>query len=50
LSLIAARDIEKGEELTISYIDESASFIERQKQLMTYYKFVCDCKKCVQQL
>lgn len=50
LTLIALRDIIKGEELTISYIDESAPFSERQKQLKEYYKFDCDCKKCLQQL
>lgn len=42
---IALRDIEEGEELTISYIENSASFDERQAALANY-GFSCACSKC----
>lgn len=50
VSVIALCDIAQGEELTISYIDETASFSERQKKLQEYYNFVCDCVKCRQKI
>jgi hypothetical protein len=46
MKLIALRDIEEGEELTHSYIEESAPLEERQEQLKSY-DFVCNCPKCI---
>lgn len=44
--MIALRDIRKGEELTISYIDETLPFKDRQAKLKTMYMFTCTCPKC----
>ncbi|ELP92579.1 set and mynd domain containing protein, putative [Entamoeba invadens IP1] len=46
LSLIALKDIKAGEELTISYIDNSMNKETRLKTLMDQYNFDCKCKKC----
>ncbi|PWV08307.1 hypothetical protein C3747_91g55 [Trypanosoma cruzi] len=46
LSVVALRDIEPGEELCISYIDESLSYPERQQELYEHYLFFCQCPKC----
>ncbi|KAL1529564.1 hypothetical protein AB1Y20_000508 [Prymnesium parvum] len=45
--VVATRDIEEGEEVTISYIDcnERARVRERREELADY-GFVCDCRKC----
>lgn len=48
MKLIALRDIEPGEELTHSYIEESAPIEQRREELKSY-GFVCDCSKCVQE-
>ncbi|KAF9349088.1 SET and MYND domain-containing protein 3 [Mortierella sp. AD094] len=40
------RDIQPGEELTISYIDQIDTTKERQKQLNAQYHFTCDCPLC----
>ncbi|KAF9915823.1 SET and MYND domain-containing protein 3 [Lobosporangium transversale] len=40
------RDIQPGEELTISYIDQIGTTQERQKQLKEQYRFTCDCPLC----
>eukprot|EP01061_Rhynchopus_euleeides_P016093 TRINITY_DN27286_c0_g1_i1.p1 TRINITY_DN27286_c0_g1~~TRINITY_DN27286_c0_g1_i1.p1 ORF type:complete len:453 (+),score=192.50 TRINITY_DN27286_c0_g1_i1:185-1360(+) len=42
----ALRDIRKGEELCISYIDEDAEYSVRQEQLLDHYLFKCTCVKC----
>lgn len=41
------REIAKDEEITISYIDSTQSFEERQKILSTTYAFGCQCLKCM---
>lgn len=49
LSLIALKDIEIGEEICISYLDEcnlERSRHSRQKTLKENYLFVCKCPKC----
>ncbi|CAN6229664.1 unnamed protein product [Urochloa humidicola] len=43
--ILALRPISKGEEITISYIDEDLSYEERQEQLADY-GFTCACSKC----
>ncbi|KAF9097491.1 SET and MYND domain-containing protein 3 [Mortierella sp. AM989] len=40
------RDIQPGEELTISYIDQIDTTKGRQKQLKAQYNFTCDCPLC----
>ncbi len=45
----AARPIDRGEELFISYIDANAPFAERQRRLQFAYGFECQCQKCVAQ-
>ncbi|KAF9437727.1 hypothetical protein BGZ76_011436 [Entomortierella beljakovae] len=42
----AIRDIQPGEELTISYIDQIDVTKVRQKQLMERYQFTCECPLC----
>ncbi|KAG0370999.1 SET and MYND domain-containing protein 3 [Gamsiella multidivaricata] len=40
------RDIQPGEEMTISYIDQISTTQERQKQLKAQYRFTCHCPLC----
>lgn len=52
LKLIAIQDIQPGDEICISYLDEC--FLERsrhsrQKELSENYLFVCSCPKCIEQ-
>ncbi|CAM6129140.1 unnamed protein product [Calypogeia fissa] len=43
--VLATRPIRKGEEITISYIDEDADLEDRQAMLADY-GFVCACPRC----
>ncbi|EFN50876.1 hypothetical protein CHLNCDRAFT_141673 [Chlorella variabilis] len=43
--ILALRDIQAGEEVTLSYIDEEAPLEERRQQLADY-GFRCACDKC----
>ena len=47
MHIIAAKDISPGEEILISYIDESADYEDRQAMLEDY-GFVCECAKCLE--
>ncbi|GLT87060.1 hypothetical protein SLE2022_051620 [Rubroshorea leprosula] len=47
-TIIAIRPICKGEEITISYIDEDLPFEERQA-LLADYGFRCRCAKCLEE-
>ncbi|KAF5481107.1 hypothetical protein F2P56_001787 [Juglans regia] len=47
-TLIALGPISKGEEVTISYVDEDLPFEERQA-LLADYGFKCKCPKCLQE-
>nr|PVC53444.1 hypothetical protein MACL_00000094 [Theileria orientalis] len=40
-------DVPRGEEATISYIDEKDSVENRQEKLYKNYGFKCDCNKCI---
>ncbi|KAF9429775.1 SET and MYND domain-containing protein 3 [Podila epigama] len=40
------RDIQPGEEMTISYIDQIGTTKERQHQLKDHYHFTCECPLC----
>jgi hypothetical protein len=44
--LTAADDVEAGEELHISYVDEGMSVARRREHLRFAYGFVCDCTRC----
>jgi len=46
LVIRSIRRIAKNEEITISYINPTQSFEERQKTLSTSYAFRCQCRKC----
>jgi len=46
IKIKATRNIKKGEEILISYIDENLQRIERQKLLKGSYQFDCNCQKC----
>lgn len=49
LQVVALRDINPGEEISISYLDECAlsrSVHSRQKVLRENYMFICNCTKC----
>lgn len=46
--LLALRPIKKGEEVTISYIDEDASLEERRAALADY-AFLCRCSRCLEE-
>ncbi len=50
LVLTAARDIDPGEELTISYIDHEMGLSARQERLAFAYGFQCGCPKCSDEL
>jgi hypothetical protein len=45
MHVIAAKDISPGEEIVISYIDETADYEDRQAMLEDY-GFMCKCTKC----
>eukprot|EP00300_Choanocystis_sp_HF-7_P043253 c9847_g1_i1.p3 GENE.c9847_g1_i1~~c9847_g1_i1.p3 ORF type:complete len:127 (+),score=22.26 c9847_g1_i1:745-1125(+) len=46
VEFVCSRDVQKGEELTISYIDESAPVNEARDFLKWAYGFDCDCARC----
>ncbi|KAK3314330.1 hypothetical protein B0H66DRAFT_483703 [Apodospora peruviana] len=46
MTIVAARDIEPGEEITISYIDTGLPYSERQETLHTIWGFNCTCSLC----
>lgn len=46
LDVVAIRPIQPGDELHISYIDESEPRAQRQRKLLKYYQFTCECEKC----
>ncbi|XP_022918762.1 protein-lysine N-trimethyltransferase SMYD5 [Onthophagus taurus] len=53
LSLVALKDIQDGEEICISYLDEcnlGRSRHSRHKQLAENYLFICNCEKCLQEI
>lgn len=48
LVLRSCRKIAKNEEITISYIDPTQCFDQRQEALFTAYAFNCQCCRCLQ--
>lgn len=52
LTLVALKDIQAGEEICISYLEEcdrDRSRHSRQKLLKENYVFICNCEKCLMQ-
>jgi len=47
VDLVTLKRIEKGEQIKMSYIDNTKGYVDRQKDL-AIYGFVCKCKKCLQ--
>lgn len=45
-AFVAARDIEPGEQLCISYVDSSMAHEPRRQALHFSYGFNCRCPKC----
>ena len=43
----ATRDIEKDEEVTISYVDLLMNVKERRESIRGQYGFECRCKRCL---
>lgn len=53
LQVVALRDINPGEEVCISYLDEcelNRSRHSRQKYLQENYLFLCECEKCQEEI
>ena len=46
---VAFRDIQKGEEITRSYINEDLPLLKRRKELKEHYDFLCRCRKCLRE-
>jgi hypothetical protein len=46
ITMVANKHIKKGEEIFISYINESMSYSDRQEKLKEMYFFECKCEKC----
>lgn len=46
LTVHAVKDIEVGEEITITYADRRAAYASRQRQLKSAYGFDCSCEVC----
>lgn len=44
--MVAQKNIKKGEEIFISYINEQMSYGDRQEKLKQMYFFDCTCDKC----
>jgi len=49
-SMVAARDINAGDELTLAYVSPSLGLKDRLVQLWKHWGFVCTCRKCQHQL
>lgn len=53
ITVIAERNIRKGEEITFSYIDPVLASIldlnSRREELMSFYGFICNCEKCLEE-
>ena len=47
LALVATRDLSEGDEVTISYVDESLPLGRRRASLEFAYGFFCRCERCL---
>ena len=48
--IIAARDIDEDEEITIAYVPEELPVEQRREELSTRYGFECQCARCEREL
>ena len=46
ITIHALRDIEEGQEITISYLPQTREYAERQSSLKKGFKFDCKCELC----
>jgi len=46
-SVYAAKDIESGEELYVSYVDMRLGQAQKKQTVAKYYAFACKCKYCI---
>ncbi len=46
MTFVALRPIEEGEELCISYVDDTQDWKDRNAQLEKFYGFQCKCMRC----
>lgn len=46
ITIHAFRDIEEGEEITISYLDGHEKYADRQRLLESSFRFHCSCELC----
>ncbi|KAI0365729.1 SET domain-containing protein [Pilatotrama ljubarskyi] len=46
MQVVALRDIEEGEEITIPYLDPALPYQTRQEALRVNYGFECNCRLC----
>ncbi|KAI8619923.1 hypothetical protein BC830DRAFT_1039507, partial [Chytriomyces sp. MP71] len=44
--LVSLRDIQEGEELTVSYVDSADPYHSRRLDLQRRYFFTCKCELC----
>ncbi|KAL8253525.1 hypothetical protein R6Q59_031746 [Mikania micrantha] len=47
-TILACKPIKRGEEITISYIDEELE-LEERRALLADYGFICKCPRCVEE-
>ena len=47
IEMVALRPILEGDEILLSYIDQSLPVLERRERLLDLYGFVCECPKCL---
>lgn len=47
LELVATRKIQGDEEITISYVPDTASLLEKRSELFNSFHFVCTCDQCL---
>jgi hypothetical protein len=48
IEVVPLREIEKGEEILISYIDANLPYRNRRDELCERYFFKCECSKCLE--
>ena len=46
IDIVATREIQRGEELTLSYVDPKLDKAQRRRMLRDCYGFECKCKEC----
>ncbi|CAL1535004.1 unnamed protein product [Lymnaea stagnalis] len=47
IRVMATKEIEAGEEITVAYVDTGLKKAERRKKLWSRYAFLCQCPRCL---